>query len=184
MFFGSKFPGFARCWRIPVPAQRAIGLGKPLPLRTEKGAYSGVERGFRAKIFAQIAERKPRVFIILPRDQRFQNLSTNFPPAFGAATSRPGSVSSSCGPDRRRGGETRGGEVGTAISDALPLKTGHSGPEIVPEEIRRTEGQSRSGASIDDRAAAEQIGDDRAEAREIDARAGIDRRLWGTTQKE
>ena len=117
---------------------------------------------------------------MLPRDQRFQSLSTNFRPAFGAATSLPGSVSSSCGPDRRRGDETRGGDVGTTISDALPLKTGYSAPEIVPEEIRRTEAQSRSGASIDDCAAAKQI----AEAREIDARAGIYRRLWGITQKE
>jgi hypothetical protein len=96
----------------------------------------------------------------------------------------PGSVSSSCGPGRRRSDETRGGDVGTTISDVLPLKTGYSAPEIVPEEIRRTEAQSRSGASIDDCATAKQIGEDRAEAREIDARAGIDRRSWGIAQKE
>ena len=66
----------------------------------------------------------------------------------------------------------------------VAVEDGPQRPEIMPEEIRRAEGQSRSGASVDDRAAAERIGDDRAEAREIDARAGIDRRLWSITQKD
>jgi hypothetical protein len=50
--------------------------------------YCGVERGFRAKIFAQSPKGSPEPFF-LPRDQRFQSLSVNFPPAFGAATFFP-----------------------------------------------------------------------------------------------
>ena len=45
--------------RYRFPAQRAVGPGKPLHLQTEKGAYRGVERGFRAKIFAQSPKSAP-----------------------------------------------------------------------------------------------------------------------------
>ena len=60
------------------------------------------------------------------------------------------------------------------------------GPRSCPRKFAAPrKSKSRSGASaLDDRAAARRIGDGRAEAREIGARAGIDRRLWAITQKE
>jgi hypothetical protein len=73
-FFGSKLPGF-RALLANTGSPPAIGLGRPLRLRTEKGAYRGVERGFRAKIFAQIAEEAPSLHFSSPEISDFKALA-------------------------------------------------------------------------------------------------------------
>jgi hypothetical protein len=152
VFFGSKFPGFrARCWRIPVPRPARYRPGETAAFADGKGRLSrGRTRFSRENLRPNRRKEAPSLHYSFREISDFKALARISLLPSARPRLFPGSVSSGCGPDRRRGGETRGGDVGTAISDALPLKTGPSAPEIVPEEIRRTEAQSRSGASIDD----------------------------------
>ena len=124
---GPNFPGFARCWRIPVPRRLSAWGNHCVCGRKGRLSRGGtVERGFRAKIFAQIAERKRRAFIFPSPRSAISSVSVNFPPAFGAATSFREAYAAAAAPTGGAVAKPEGGEVGTAINDALPLKTGHS----------------------------------------------------------
>jgi hypothetical protein len=70
------------------PAQRTIGLGKPLRLRREKG---GLTRFSRENLRPNRREEAPRLHFSFRETSDFKALYLReFPPAFGATTSLPG----------------------------------------------------------------------------------------------
>jgi hypothetical protein len=71
--------GGADCVCRRPASGRAIGLGKPLRFWTERGSLRGKTRFSRRKSLLKAPKNGPKALLFLPRNERFQGFSANFP---------------------------------------------------------------------------------------------------------